>query len=83
MGTSGAFIAVSVAALSVGGPGMLATLVLISALFQFLLAARLSWLRRIITPTVAGTVIMPIVFDLLKEVPEAVAPAARARPAPP
>ena len=83
MGTSGAFIAVSVAALSVGGPGMLATLVLISALFQFLLAARLSWLRRIITPTVAGTVIMliavtimPIVFDLLKEVPEAVAPAA-------
>ena len=83
MGTSGAFIAVSVTALSTGGPGMLATLVVISALFQFLLAARLSWLRRLITPTVAGTVIMliavtlmPIVFDMLRDVPEAAAPAA-------
>ena len=83
MGTSGAFIAVSVTALSTGGPGMLAALVVISALFQFLLAARLSWLRRIITPTAAGTVIMliavtimPIVFDMLKDVPEAASPAA-------
>ena len=46
MGTSGAFIAVSVAALAEGGPGMLATLVATSALFQFLLASRLSLLRR-------------------------------------
>ena len=83
MGTSGAFIAVSVTALSTGGPGMLATLVVISALFQFLLAARLSWLRRLITPMVAGTVIMliavtlmPIVFDMLKDVPETASPAA-------
>ena len=72
MGTSGAFIAVSVAALAEGGPAMLATLVLISALFQFGLAARLAWVRRIITPTVAGTVIMliavtvmPLIFDML------------------
>ena len=50
MGTSGAFIAVSVTALVEGGPGMLATLVFVSALFQFLLAARLSWVRRVITP---------------------------------
>ena len=83
MGTSGAFIAVCVAALAKGGPAMLATLVVISSLFQFALAARLSLLRRILTPTVAGTVIMliavtvmPIVFDMLTQVPEGAAPLA-------
>ena len=83
MGTSGAFIAVSVGALAQGGPGMLATLVAASALFQFLLASRLSLLRRLITPTVAGTVIMliavtvmPLVLDLVERVPEGAAPAA-------
>ncbi|MCY4230518.1 MAG: xanthine/uracil/vitamin C permease, partial [Alphaproteobacteria bacterium] len=60
MGTSGAFIAVCVTALMEGGPGLLATLVAISALFQFALSERLALLRRIITPTVAGTVIMLI-----------------------
>ena len=82
MGTSGAFIAVSVTALVEGGPGMLATLVFVSALFQFLLAARLSWVRRVITPTVAGTVIMliavtvmPIIFDMLADVPDGTSPA--------
>ena len=81
MGTSGAFIAVCVTALAQGGPAMLATLVVISALFQFVLAARLSLLRRVLTPTVAGTVIMliavtvmPIVFDTLKDVPESAPP---------
>ena len=76
MGTSGAFIAVSVTALAEGGPALLATLVATSALFQFLLASRLSLLRRIITPTVAGTVIMliavtvmPLVLDLAESVP--------------
>ena len=76
MGTSGAFIAVCVAALVEGGPGLLATLIVISAVFQFALAARLSILRRIITPVVAGTVIaliaatvMPILFDMLTTVP--------------
>ena len=38
MGTSGAFIAVSVSALAERGPGLLATLVIASSLFQFLLA---------------------------------------------
>ena len=77
MGTSGAFIAVCVTAIAKGGPGLLATLVVASSLFQFLLAARLSLLRRILTPTVAGTVIMliavtvmPIVFGMLDDVPE-------------
>ena len=81
MGTSGAFIAVCVTALARGGPAMLATLVFISALFQFALAARLSLLRRVLTPTVAGTVIMliavtvmPIVFDMLADVPDGVPP---------
>ena len=83
MGTSGAFIAVSVAALQQGGPGLLATLVIISSLFQFLLAGRLSLLRRILTPTVAGTVIMliavnvmPFLFDFLDNVPAGSAPLA-------
>ncbi len=77
MGTSGAFIAVCITAIAEGGPAMLATLVVISSLFQFALSTRLSLLRQILTPTVAGTVIMlipvtvmPILFDLLKQVPE-------------
>ena len=76
MGTSGAFIAVCVAALVKGGPATMASLIVISSFFQFLLAARLSLLRRIFTPVVSGTVIMliavtvmPIVFDLLTDVP--------------
>ena len=36
MGSSGAFIAACIAALSSGGPPLLATLIVISALFQFL-----------------------------------------------
>ena len=81
MGTSGAFIAVSVSALVEGGPGLLAALVIASSLFQFALASHLSLLRRIITPLVAGTVIMliavtiiPIVFDMMAQVPEGTPP---------
>ena len=77
MGTSGTFIAVCIAALVEGGPGLLATLIVVSSLFQFALSARLALLRRIITPVVSGTVIaliavtiMPIMFQLLTEVPE-------------
>ena len=77
MGTSGAFIAVCVAALVEGGPSTMASLVVISSFFQFMLAARLSLLRRIFTPVVAGTVIMliavtvmPLVFDTMRDVPE-------------
>ena len=60
MGTSGVFIAVCVAALVEGGPSTMASLIIVSSLFQFLLAARLSLLRRIFTPVVSGTVIMLI-----------------------
>lgn len=73
MGTSGAFIAVSIAALRAGGPPLLAALVLVSSLFQLVLSQRLSWVRRLFTPTVIGTVvmliaatIMPIVFGMVE-----------------
>ena len=79
MGTSGAFIAICVTAIAEGGPAMLVTLVVASSFFQFALSARLSLFYRILTPTVAGTVIMlipvtvmPIIFGFLKDVPEGV-----------
>lgn len=77
MGTSGAFIAVSIAAISTGGLALLGTLIVISSFFQFFLATRLGLLRRILTPTVGGTAMMliavtvfPVVFDLLAVAPE-------------
>ena len=77
MGTSATFIAVCITALARGGPGLMASLVVASSLFQFLLSRRLSLLRRILTPAVSGTVIMliaatvmPIAFDMLTEAPE-------------
>ena len=83
MGTSGAFIAVCVIALEQGRPAMMASLIVVSSLFQFLMAARLSLLRRIFTPVVAGTVIMlvaatvmPIVFDTMNDVPDGTSEAA-------
>ena len=83
MGTSGAFIAVCAVALVKGGPSTMATLIVLSSLFQFLLASRLSLLRRIFTPLVSGIVIMliaatimPVIFDSLTDVPEGTSPAA-------
>ncbi len=75
-GTSGASIAVSIAALEAGGPALLASLVLALALFQFAFSARLALFRRILTPTVTGTIIMltpvtvmPVIFEQLNNVP--------------
>ena len=83
MGTSGAFMAASVTALMEAGPAVLATLILFSALLQFAISMRLDLLRRLITPTVAGTVsmliavtVMPVVFLLLEDVPETASPVA-------
>ena len=77
MGTSGAFIAICITALNQGGVGIMATLIVISALFQFLFAVKLAWFRRFLTPVVTGTVIMliavtvmPILFDMLADVPD-------------
>ena len=71
------------AALVNGGPSTLTSLIVISSLFQFAMAARLSWLRRIFTPVVSGTVIMliaatvmQIVFGTLTDVPEGTSQAA-------
>ncbi|MEM7444534.1 MAG: solute carrier family 23 protein [Pseudomonadota bacterium] len=76
MGTSGAFIAISINAVESGGVPLLATLVVASALIQFAFAHRLSALRKIITPTVGGTIIMliavtvfPICFSMINQTP--------------
>lgn len=77
MGTSGAFLAVSISALEAGGLPLLGSLVLVSALIQFLFAAKLSLFREVINPTVGGTVVcliavtvMPIGFNMVSTVPE-------------
>ena len=77
MGTSPTFLVICVLAMDAGGPAMMGTLIVASSAFYFLLAAQLSTLRRVITPLVAGVVIMllaamaaPIVFRLLADVPD-------------
>ncbi|MDE2677276.1 MAG: purine/pyrimidine permease [Gemmatimonadota bacterium] len=74
--SSAIFIAVSAEALVQGGPGLLATLVVASAVAQAAFSARLSQVHRYLTPVVTGTVIMllpvtvmPILFDMLNELP--------------
>ena len=73
--TSGA-IAVSVDALTAGGQGLLLTLMIASALFQVVFSSRIAAFRRILTPTVTGTMLMlipvtiaPINFERLTDVP--------------
>jgi xanthine permease XanP len=79
MGTSGAFIAISIEAVQAGGLPLLATLVVASSLIQFLFSHHLGHLRRIVTPTVGGTVILliavtvfPITFKLINQTPAGV-----------
>ncbi|MYD88615.1 MAG: hypothetical protein F4Y14_22155, partial [Acidobacteria bacterium] len=83
MGSTAAFLAVCVTALERGGQGLLSTLILVSCLFQFALAAKLSLLRKVFTPAVAGTVLMLIPVSVattflgkLTDVPEGASPAA-------
>ena len=83
MGSSSAYLAICVAALERGGGGLLATLIVLSSLFQFVLAAKLSLFRKIFTPTVAATVLMlipisiaPIILRRLTDVPAEASPAA-------
>lgn len=87
MGTSGAYLAVATSAVEMGGLALLATLVVASSFMEFALAARLSILRRIITPTVGGTVVMliavavfDICFKMLATVPEGFDPTSWAGP---
>ena len=77
MGTTPNFVAVSVLALTAGGPPLLASLIVVSSFFYQALAIWLPLLRRIITPVVSGTVLMliastvlPIALDRVQEVPD-------------
>ena len=81
MGPGPIFIAICITALTEGGPTLMASLVVVSSLFQFALAFWLPLLRRIITPVVSGTVIMliastvvPIALNLLDDVPDSASP---------
>ncbi len=63
-----------ITALTDGGPAMLTTLILVSAVLQIVISKWLFILRRVVTPTVSGTVMMilsitlsSVVFDLLNQ----------------
>ena len=59
------FLAVCALALHVGGPGLLATLVVASTLLQSVLTLRLASLRRIFTQTVSGIVVMLVAISAM------------------
>ena len=72
-----AFIAICISALLAGGPALLSSLIVASSLIQFVFISRLSWLRRVISPLVAGTVLMllastiiTVVLGRLSDLPE-------------
>ena len=72
-----AFIAICISALLAGGPALLSSLIVASSLIQSVFISRLSWLRRVINPLVAGTVLMllastiiTVVLSRLSDVPE-------------
>ena len=81
MGPAGAFIGVCVSALGEGGPALLATLVVASSLVPIVISLRLALFRRLLTPTIVGTVnmlvpatVLPVVFSRLTEAPHDAAP---------
>ena len=59
------FLAVCALALSVGGPGLLAALVVVSTLVQAVLTLRLASLRRVFTQTVSGVVVMLVAVSAM------------------
>ena len=78
-----AFIAICISALLAGGPALLSSLIVASSLIQFVFISRLSWLRRVISPLVAGTVLMllastiiSVVLGRLSDLPEGAPPVA-------
>ena len=81
--SSSAFIAICISALVAGGPALLSSLIVVSSLIQFVFISRLSWLRRVISPLVAGTVLMllastiiSVVLGRLSDLPEGAPPMA-------
>ena len=80
MGPAGAFIGVCVSALDQGGPALLATLVVASSLAPIVISMRLALFRRLLTPTIVGTVnmlvpatVLPVVFSRLTDMPDEMA----------
>ncbi|MDE0265355.1 MAG: hypothetical protein OXJ37_23340 [Bryobacterales bacterium] len=83
MGPAGAYIGVCVSALSEGGPSLLATLVVASSLVPIVISLRLALFRRLLTPTIVGTVnmlvpatVLPVVFSRLADAQDDMALAA-------
>ncbi len=79
MGPPGAFIGLSATALAQGGPALLGALVVASSLLPIVLSARLSLFRRLLTPTIVGTVnmlipvtVLPVVFGRMHQTPDQV-----------
>ena len=79
MGPAGAFIGLSAAALAQGGPALLGTLVIASSLLPIVLSTRLSLFRRLLTPTIVGTVnmlipvtVLPVVLGRMHQTPDQV-----------
>ena len=77
MGPAGAYIGVCVSALTEGGPSLLATLVVASSLVPIVISMRLALFRRLLTPTIVGTVnmlipatVLPVVFTRLADAPD-------------
>ncbi|MYA81174.1 MAG: hypothetical protein F4155_03160 [Acidimicrobiales bacterium] len=70
MATSPSYLAVAILAVNSAGPQTLASLVVVTALFQIALAKWLHRLSRIITPTVSGVVIMLIAIGVMQVVVE-------------
>ena len=77
MGPAGAYIGVCVSALIEGGPALLATLVVASSLVPIVISMRLALFRRLLTPTIVGTVnmlvpatVLPVVFSRLTDGPD-------------
>ena len=75
--SASAFIAICISALVAGGPALMSSLIVVSSLIQFVFISRLSWLRRVISPVVAGTVLMllastiiTVVLSRLSDLPE-------------
>ncbi|MYB11618.1 MAG: hypothetical protein F4Y28_16820 [Acidimicrobiia bacterium] len=76
MAVTPTFIAISVLALNQGGPELLASLIVVASLAYLVLAWRLPFMRRVITPAVSGTVLMliavtvlPVALNRVDEVP--------------
>ena len=77
MGPAGAFIGLSAAALAQGGPALLGALVIISSLLPIAVSTRLSLFRRLLTPTIVGTVnmlipvtVLPVVLSRMHQTPD-------------